>query len=936
MSTDELLARIDDLERKLQGLEGELHELRALARAARIAAPEPDPWAAPVVPEPPPIPAPPAEWWQDERGRWRQGPRPEPVAEPVAASTAPAPTAEAEPSVWDREVRFPDLSLEDLFGAKALAWAGGVVTLLGVVFFFVLAVNRGWIGPGMRIGFGAGASLLVFAAGLWLERRYGSLYSALAAVGAGIAGGYATLLAATALYDMLPTWGALVAAAAIAGLGLAVSLAWTSEIVAGLGLVGAMAVPAFLVLQGGLTTTGTAFVALVFAAAAVTAAREQWPTLLVVSVAVSLAQVGALVLDTDGLQWSRFAVAAVFWALYVGAGLGWQLQVAGERLARLTASLVLLSAGFAVLSAAWLLDGSWGRLDREGVVLGISALAYGALSAAFFVRPGARRLSVLLGATGLAVGAIALADLLSGASLTYAWAVEGALLAWLAWRTGELRFQLGSFAYLVLALGHALAFEARLDRLFDPNPHPGHGAPTITVLGAAALVAAWFAREPEIEPEPEEGALSFLAQPLQELRRAQPIVRRALVSAATLLGVYALSLVVLELFELGAGDVQTWFDRGHVVVSATWGLVGLAAVVVGLRRPSRAITFAGLGWLAFTLGKLGLYDARELDATLRSYSFLAVGACLLLAGYLFQLLREHEGRLDVVAVVGSVVPLGLGLSALTTLVEGHVAGIDLLGLALLGLAAVYGALAAGAFGLHRDLSTLLWALALVVAAGADAVLVSGAWLTLAWGASAAALAWLAVLADERRFQLASLAYLTIALGWTIGEEAPPSALVRAAAHPATGIASVAIVVAATVVFSRLCLFSDVRWRAWSAWAAVVVAVYGLSLTILEVAERVAPGGDVKTNFQHGHTAVSAFWGALGLLLLYAGLTRRMRALRLGGFALFGVSLAKLFLYDLAFLNSVARALSFLAVGAVLLLAGFFYQRLSAQLESRQA
>jgi len=62
----------------------------------------------------------------------------------------------------------------------------------------------------------------------------------------------------------------------------------------------------------------------------------------------------------------------------------------------------------------------------------------------------------------------------------------------------------------------------------------------------------------------------------------------------------------------------------------------------------------------------------------------------------------------------------------------------------------------------------------------------------------------------------------------------------------------------------------------------------------------------------------------------------VRVLRLGGFALFGVSLAKLFVYDLAFLHSIARALSFLAVGAVLLLAGFFYQRLSAQLESKQA
>jgi uncharacterized membrane protein len=36
------------------------------------------------------------------------------------------------------------------------------------------------------------------------------------------------------------------------------------------------------------------------------------------------------------------------------------------------------------------------------------------------------------------------------------------------------------------------------------------------------------------------------------------------------------------------------------------------------------------------------------------------------------------------------------------------------------------------------------------------------------------------------------------------------------------------------------------------------------------------------------------------------------------------------------LSSVARALSFLAVGAVLLLAGFFYQRLSAGLDGKGA
>jgi len=38
----------------------------------------------------------------------------------------------------------------------------------------------------------------------------------------------------------------------------------------------------------------------------------------------------------------------------------------------------------------------------------------------------------------------------------------------------------------------------------------------------------------------------------------------------------------------------------------------------------------------------------------------------------------------------------------------------------------------------------------------------------------------------------------------------------------------------------------------------------------------------------------------------------------------------LFVFDLPSLSSAQRALCFLAVGAVLLLGGFFYQRISAQ------
>src|SRR5262249_44135910 len=109
-------------------------------------------------------------------------------------------------------------------------------------------------------------------------------------------------------------------------------------------------------------------------------------------------------------------------------------------------------------------------------------------------------------------------------------------------------------------------------------------------------------------------------------------------------------------------------------------------------------------------------------------------------------------------------------------------------------------------------------------------------------------------------------------------------------------------------------------------------LYAVSLSILELFE--LRSGTVESSFQSGHTAVSATWGVLGLAVLYLGLRRSARPLQLGGFALFGLSLAKLFLYDLAQLSSITRALSFLAVGAILLAAGFFYQRLNARAGGR--
>jgi uncharacterized membrane protein len=200
-------------------------------------------------------------------------------------------------------------------------------------------------------------------------------------------------------------------------------------------------------------------------------------------------------------------------------------------------------------------------------------------------------------------------------------------------------------------------------------------------------------------------------------------------------------------------------------------------------------------------------------------------------------------------------------------------------------------------------------------------------------------AWLAVAARERRLQLGSLAYLVGGVVALLIDAAPPQRFFEAAVDPGSGVPAVLAVAAAIAAFAMACGrgpslddFLDglqYRLRSTSLWAAGTVALYGVSLAILELFELARPG-TVESSFQSGHTAVSATWGVLGLLLLYLGLRRASRPLQLGGFALFGLSLGKLFLYDLAQLSSITRALSFLAVGAVLLVAGFFYQRLSSR------
>ena len=106
-------------------------------------------------------------------------------------------------------------------------------------------------------------------------------------------------------------------------------------------------------------------------------------------------------------------------------------------------------------------------------------------------------------------------------------------------------------------------------------------------------------------------------------------------------------------------------------------------------------------------------------------------------------------------------------------------------------------------------------------------------------------------------------------------------------------------------------------------AAATALVYAGSVAIVDLATR----GEPVEPGQTPQVLLSAFWSVLGLGALVYGLVRDDRRLRIAGLALLGVAVVKVFVYDLAALESIYRVLSFIALGLLLLAAAFAYQRM---------
>jgi uncharacterized membrane protein len=72
--------------------------------------------------------------------------------------------------------------------------------------------------------------------------------------------------------------------------------------------------------------------------------------------------------------------------------------------------------------------------------------------------------------------------------------------------------------------------------------------------------------------------------------------------------------------------------------------------------------------------------------------------------------------------------------------------------------------------------------------------------------------------------------------------------------------------------------------------------------------------------------LSILWGVYALFLVVIGIYFKKRHLRIGAIVLFAITLAKLFLYDISQLSTVAKTVVFVSVGILMLIVSFLYNK----------
>lgn len=271
------------LEREVAAVRQEL----ALLKRQGLSAPAAEEAVAPAAPEAAPAPVVPVEVTPEpvviEPAVIETVAAAAPVEEPVPAALPPAP----EPTA--------PKDFEGRLGGRIYGWLGGIALAFAGIFLVKYSIEQGWLSPSVRVGLGIVFGLVLLGIAQWMRTKSNNLGQSLTA--ASVAVLYASLFAATALYDLIPAAFAFVVLAALtfAAIGLALR---DGPFVALVGLAGGFLTPIFVSTGEGSIPVLFGFLYLLQWGALVLLQKRGW-------------WYQAAIANAGGLLWAAFIVSAI-------------------------------------------------------------------------------------------------------------------------------------------------------------------------------------------------------------------------------------------------------------------------------------------------------------------------------------------------------------------------------------------------------------------------------------------------------------------------------------------------------------------------------------------------------------------------------------------------------------------------------------------------
>lgn len=563
------------------------------------------PWpGGPAVGTTPPVGAQPP-WTPQPQPVWRPGQPPLPYwAGPPTPPPPPGPT------VWERLSR-------DGAGARILAWAGGAVTLAGVVLFLILAIQRGYLGPLPRVLLGAGLGLALTGIGAWLHRNPTARTGAYALAATGIAVLYLSVVAATTLYEYLPPWGGLVVGLAVTAGGIALAGVWDAQPLA-VFVVVCCAVSAPVITEGFDGLLLAFLLVLLLGTTPVQLARK-WSGLLLAAGAPPV--VACLVNIAQGTDQQNPTTTAILAAVTSAVLILLATATALRRPADDFTLLVLVLGPAPGLLAAILLPR--GGATVLPVAVGVLLLCVWLLGYAIALP---RTFALAAGGVASLAFLQATATAFDGDARAIAFLVEALVLTGVAVLI-RLRVALapaGAFGAVGFLLGLVLAARPEL----ITRPWRDTDVATAVSLGvtgllytAVALTFCWAVFRLEVLPDGERAPHGWVP--------------------AGLLALYGSTATILSIGLLISPD-RDGFLLGHVLVTVSWTVVALVLLLRGIEWVPLRV--AGLSLVVAALAKLVLFDLSSLDGLARVAAFLVAGLVLLGAGTRYAKLVATRGR----------------------------------------------------------------------------------------------------------------------------------------------------------------------------------------------------------------------------------------------------------------------------------------------------